>query len=130
MAHPNQDLILRGYEAFGRGDIPTLLGILADDIVIHVPGRHPLAGDHKGHQQVVDWLTKVGQMSAGTFKFDIHDCLATDTHVVVLVKTSAEHGGRSRTTDEAHIWHVANGKATEAWVLTTDPYGLDEFWST
>jgi ketosteroid isomerase-like protein len=130
MAHPNQDLILRGYEAFGKGDIPAVLSLFADDVVVHVSGRSPLSGEYKGHQQVLDFINKLGQMSGGSFKMDIHDSLATDDHVVVLTKWSAEHGGRSRTGDEADVWHVANGKVTELWILSTDPFGDSEFWST
>jgi hypothetical protein len=36
MAHPNEDLLRRGYEAFGAGDIDTVLGIFDHGIVWHV----------------------------------------------------------------------------------------------
>lgn len=47
--HPNAHLITRAYDAFGRGDILTVLGILSDDIHWHVPGQSPLSGDSNGH---------------------------------------------------------------------------------
>ena len=37
MAHPNEDLLRRGYDAFGTGDMETLAALLADDIVWHFP---------------------------------------------------------------------------------------------
>jgi ketosteroid isomerase-like protein len=36
MAHPNEDLLRRGYEAFAAGDINTVLAIFSDDIAWHV----------------------------------------------------------------------------------------------
>jgi uncharacterized protein len=45
MTHPNAALLRRGYSAFTKGDIGTVLGVFADDISWHVPGRSPLSGD-------------------------------------------------------------------------------------
>ena len=39
IAQANQELIERTYQAFARGDIPTVLEALAVDIHWHVPGR-------------------------------------------------------------------------------------------
>ena len=44
LAHPNEDLVRRGYEAFATGDMATLNEFFADDVVWHAPGRNELAG--------------------------------------------------------------------------------------
>ena len=56
--HPNRDLIKRTYDAFGRGDIPTVLGILDKQIRWHVPGQSPLSGDYSGHEEVLGFFRK------------------------------------------------------------------------
>jgi ketosteroid isomerase-like protein len=39
MAHPNEDLLRRGYQAFSTGDMDTVLSLMADDIAWHLgPG--------------------------------------------------------------------------------------------
>jgi ketosteroid isomerase-like protein len=43
VGHPNEDLIRRGYDAFSRGDMDTLLELYHPDIVWHAPGRSQLA---------------------------------------------------------------------------------------
>ena len=53
MSITNRDLIVRGYDAFDRGDVGTVLEILDPNIHWHVPGRSPLSGDYKGHDKVV-----------------------------------------------------------------------------
>jgi hypothetical protein len=41
--------VMRSYlEAVQRGDWATGFGFFADDIVLHVPGRSSLAGEHRG----------------------------------------------------------------------------------
>jgi ketosteroid isomerase-like protein len=37
MGHPNEDLVRRGYDAFGSGDMQTLRELFHPDIVWHAP---------------------------------------------------------------------------------------------
>ena len=41
MVNGNQALVEGAYEAFGRGDIPAVLGILSDDVEWDVPDVLP-----------------------------------------------------------------------------------------
>ena len=41
MAHPNEELIRGGYEAFAKGDLAEVLKRFADDIAWHVPAAAP-----------------------------------------------------------------------------------------
>ena len=81
MAHPNAELVRSGYEAFQRGDVEGALAAFADDIVFHIPGRSPVAGDYHGHQEVMGFFGKLFESSSGTFRVDIHDITGTDEHV-------------------------------------------------
>ena len=68
------------------------------------------------------------ETSGGTFKAEIHDLLASDDHVVVIVKESATRNGNSAEVDEVHVWHLDGGKATEFWGIPKDQHYADEFW--
>jgi ketosteroid isomerase-like protein len=129
MSHPNEELLRQGYEAFAKGDLPTVMSIFDEDIVWHSPGRSPLAGDYKGHQQVQEFFGRIFEISGGTFSNEIHDILANDEHAAVMVRVTAQRPGRSFDALTCHIWHLRDGKATEFWNLTLDPYAADEFWS-
>lgn len=129
MAHANEALIRSGYEAFARGDIDTVLGIFDEDICWHISGRSPISGDYRGHAEVVGFFSKLHELSGGTFGLDVHDVLANDDHVVALVADHAQRDGKSLNTQEAHIWHVSDGKATEFWSAPTDQGAVDEFWA-
>jgi len=128
-AEANQALIERGYEAFARGDIPTVLQVLAEDIFWHVPGRGPLSGDYRGHAEVLGFFKRFMDLSEGTFRIAIDDVLAKGDRVIVLVTESARRRGREWSSPQVHAWTVKGGRATEFWQFQGDQQTEDEFWS-
>jgi ketosteroid isomerase-like protein len=129
MAHPNEDLVRRGFAAFGTGDMTTLAELLADDIVWHVGGRSSITGDYKGKPEVFGFFAKLGAGTGGTFHLEVHDVLANDEHVVGLVNVSGQREGRTLNDNGVQVFHVNGGKVTETWFHPNDPYASDEFWS-
>jgi uncharacterized protein len=129
MAHPNEDLVRRGFAAFGTGDIATLRELLADDIVWHVGGRSPITGDYKGKNEVLGFFAQLAERAGGTFRVDVHDMLANDEHVVALVTGTGEREGKTLNDNGAQVFHVQGGKVTEEWFHPGDQYASDEFWS-
>ena len=109
MAHPNADLVRKGFEAFAEGDMATLDQIIADDAKWHAVGRTPLSGDFEGKEAIFGSFARVVQ-ETDSIQQDIHAILADDEHAVALVN--------------------ADGKATEVWVTQQDPYAADAFWAT
>lgn len=128
VAHPNEDLLRRGYEAFGSGDIDTVMALFADDIVWHVGGSNQLAGDYRGHREVLGFLGRLMEISGGTFRLEIHDLLANDQHGTVLVTARGERDGLTLAEREVNIWHLKDGKATEFWTFIENPDKVDEFF--
>jgi uncharacterized protein len=129
MAHPNEDLVRRGFAAFGTGDLATLGELFADDIVWHAGGRSPIAGDYKGKDEVFGLFAQFAERTGGTFRIDIHDVLANDEHVVALTKGTAEREGKRLSVDGVQVFHVKDGKVTESWFHAADQYASDDFWS-
>lgn len=127
--HPNLELLRRGYAAYGAGDLDTVNELFADDIVWHVAGRSPLAGDYRGKEEVFGFFGKLQEMSEGTSRVEVHDSLANDTHGIALVTESATRSGRSHQGRASHIFHFRDGKVAEYWDAQTDQYSADEFWS-
>lgn len=129
MAHPNEDLVRRGYEAFGRGDMATLNELFSDDLVWHVPGHNPLSGDFRGKDEVFSTFQKVGELSGGTFKLDIHAILADDEHAVALTRSIGQREGKSLEDNTVQVFHLKDGKVTEQWLYPGDAEATDAFWS-
>lgn len=129
MAHPNEDLLRSAYDAFNRQDVATVMSLLADDIVFHISGRSKQSGDFSGKNGASAYFSKVGELSGGTHRVEIHDVLANDEHAVALLRAKAERDNKTFDMNVVHVCHVTQGKATELWILPSDQYAFDEFWS-
>jgi ketosteroid isomerase-like protein len=129
MAHPNEALVRKGYEAFAKGDMQTLGELFAEDVVWNIPGKNPLAGTRKGQQEVFEQFGQIAEMTGGNFGIEIHDILANDEHTVALVTTKGSRDGKSIEDHQVHVFHIRDGKVTEYWGHPTDQYAIDEFWS-
>ena len=129
MAHPNEDLIRRGYEAFSSGDVDTLREVFDPGIVWHFPGRSVLAGDHSGVDTVLGFFGRTAELTAGTFQVELHGVVADDQHTVGLHLATGEREGRTLEDREVIVFHVRDGKVVEAWQYLEDQYAYDEFFS-
>ena len=129
MNQPNRDLIKRAYDAFGRGDIPTVLGILDKQIRWHVPGESPLSGDYSGHEEVLGFFKKCMELSEGTLRIDLHDIVASDARVFVLCTLSATRSGQSGEFLAVHVWRMVDGHPVELREFQGDEYTESKFWA-
>jgi uncharacterized protein len=130
MTEPNVDLVRAASAAFGQGDFSALQSqYFADDIIWHVAGTGPLAGDHEGVAQVMDVLGKISALSGGTVQPQLHDVLVSDDHTVALTTIRAERSGNQIQLSLVHVIHSANGKATEIWTHSADPAAAAQFWA-
>lgn len=129
MAHPNEDLIRAQYDASSRGDLDALRQTWNPNIVWHVAGRSPLAGDYEGVDAVLGFFGKLIELSGGTFQVQLHDVMANDMHVASLHTNRAERNGRRLDLRVVLISHVRDGKIVEVWNFVEDQYAAAEFWS-
>ena len=130
MAHPNEELVRRGYTAFGTGDVATLAALFTDDVVWHVGGRSPITGDYKGKNEVL------GFFGQGLRERDRrHVPRGGPRHTRerrARGRARRRCGGRAGKTlhdNGAQVFHVQGGKVTETWFHPADQYGTDAFWS-
>jgi hypothetical protein len=128
--HANVQQARRAYEAFDKGDMATVSELLADDIVWHVGGNGPLAGDYKGKDAVFGFFGKLMQLTGGTFKLKVHDILANDEHSVTLVRETAEKDGKKWDSNAVHITHPdSEGRVKEFWAFQENQVAADEFFA-
>ena len=130
MTQPNQDVVRAASAAFGRGDMNALRDqFFAPNIVWHIAGTGPLAGDYEGVGQVMGLLGKIAALCSGPIQPALHDVLASPDHTVALTTINAERAGKQIQLNLVHIIHAENGKATEVWTSSSDPAAAAEFWS-
>jgi len=129
MGNQNAELLRKATEALNSGDAETFLGLHADDVVIHITGRNPFSGTIKGKGEVASLFERQMKELDSPPQFELHDVMATDDHGVVLGTQRATRGGKTLETKAAVIAHLRDGKFTEVWVLSDDPYAEDEFFA-
>jgi uncharacterized protein len=125
MAHPDAETVRAYIEAVGAGDVDRAGKLVAEDVVLHLPGRSPIAGDIRGRDALVAMLRAMLEASGGSVVPEIHDLLASDRHVVALVRRTVA-GVDARA---AVVYHVRDGRITEIWPHERDQYALDEAFS-
>ena len=113
-ADENTRLVQSAYEAFGRGDIPALAELMADDIEWVIPGdpdEDPNAGTLHGKEAVMGWFGGLGSTLDFT-TFEPREFIAQDNKVVSLVYAEAtvRSTGRAVVNHEAHVWTFRDGK--------------------
>jgi uncharacterized protein len=127
MAHPNEDLIRRGYAAFAAGDLDTLRELFAADAVWHTPGHSVLAGDHRGIDAILGFFGQTMELTGGTFRAELHDVVAGDEHGVGLHMSRGERQGRTLEDRSVLVFHVRDGTVTEVWQYVGDLEAFDRF---
>lgn len=128
--HPNAELLRRGYEAFANGDLDTLREQFSPDIVWHSGGHNALTGDYKGIDEVFGLFGKLFEVTGGDMSQELHDALANDQHAVALSRLrAARPDGRKLDMNQVGVFHVTNGKVTEAWTYPEDQQAADEFFA-
>jgi uncharacterized protein len=128
MAHPNEELVRRGYEAFAKADVETLRQVFADNTIFHEPSNNPISGDYQGIDQVLGFFGALAERSGGTFRATLHDVVANDEHVVGLHSSDAEREGRRLRSPTTLVFHVRDGRIAETWSNHHDQREFDEFW--
>jgi ketosteroid isomerase-like protein len=130
MTQSGEDRVRQANAAFGSGDLSALQSqFLAEDVVWHVPGRGPLAGDYQGIAEVIALFSKISELSGGTARFTLRDVLANGNHMISLATITAERVGKRYQDELVHVMQVHDGKATEVWTYAADPFAAEEFWS-
>ena len=116
-ADENTRLVQGAYEAFGRGDMPALAEVMADDIEWVNPGDpdvDPNAGTFKGKDAVLGWFS--GLTSTLDFTtFEPREFIAQNDKVVSLVYAEAtvRNNGRTVASHEAHVWTFRDGELSQ-----------------
>jgi ketosteroid isomerase-like protein len=127
--HANAEPIRRPFDAFASGDMAIMQSLVAENTVWHIPGRGPLAGDHRGRDAVFEMFGRLVQASEGTFTQALHDVVASEDHAVALTFATASRGGHSYDGRDVWVFHLREGQIAEAWWRPEDLYAADEFWT-
>ncbi len=112
----NMKAVERIYTAFGQGDIPAMLNLLAEDIdwLFSGPADIPFAGRYRGREQVARFLKIVGE-TIEIEQFEPQEFITKGNKVVVLghEQMRVKSNGRTLETDWVHVFTLRNSKVVK-----------------
>jgi ketosteroid isomerase-like protein len=130
MAHPNEEIARSATEALSKRDMEAFFSYQADDVVLHFPGRGPMAGDYRGKDGLGQLFQQQMEMLDSPPEIENHDVLANDEHAVILNTVRASRGGRSLEQRQVVVMHIKGGKIAETWLQFSDQQAMDEMASS
>ena len=127
--HPNAIKLKNAHEAFQKGDLDALFGLMAPDITWHMPGVNVLAGDFVGREAIMGSFATL-QANVDAYWAWPLDYFGSDDHVVLVALVRARKGERTLETKECLLWRVdGDGKLAEVWHMALDEKAWDVFFS-
>ena len=128
--HPHIALFRHAHEAFERGDTEAMRSWFSDDFVWHEPGNNPLSGDYRGADEVFGLFERIASKTDGRFDTHLEDVLATDAHLVVLLRLRAQVGTKSIDMPRVNVYRVQpDGRVAERWGYVGDQAGFDDLFA-
>ncbi|WP_330290836.1 nuclear transport factor 2 family protein [Streptomyces sp. NBC_00576] len=128
--HPHAALVRKGFDAFSRGDMDTLRGLMTADCTHHVPGSHPLSGDFKGQDAIIDMYRRLTEETAGSMRVVLMNILVDGRgHAVAVHRFTAERQGRQLDEPGAIVFRIVGDKVTDLDECVEDIDRSNEFWA-
>jgi limonene-1,2-epoxide hydrolase len=126
--HPNARTLRRFYACFGEADyLARVRDFLAPQVVWHIAGANPLAGQLHGIDAVTEQMRRYSDLSAGTLRLDT-SIMASDTHAVAIHRARAAVADAWYDTHEVDVFHIDGNLITEFWSFSEDQEATDRLW--
>jgi uncharacterized protein len=108
-------VVQQAYEAFGRGDVPAILKLVAEEVDWELIGPASLAYARKrrNHKEVADFFAAIPRAD-DIHAFEPREFIAAGEHVTVLGWESATalDTGKKFESEWVHVFTVKKGKVT------------------
>ena len=124
-----EEFLTRQREMYAGGDLAAVEELLAEDVVWHVPGTSPIAGDYRGRNAVAGYFRVRRELAGGAIRITRGGEAHHSDALVQLADGRAPLGGREVMWRTAGVYRVADGKIAEAWLIPLDQGHFDRAWA-
>ncbi len=114
---------------YAGGEAGPMLALLADDVVWHVPGRSPIAGEHRGRDAVRRYFETRRARAEASLRIDVRSLLSEGDLVLQLADGTVKREGREWSWRTVGVFRVHDERIMECWLVPFDQYAFDEIWS-
>lgn len=115
MGEQSEELVRAVYEAFGRGDVPAVLGAMAADIEWHEAEGMPYGGVYHGGEAVAQNVFGPITQDVVDFAVTAEEFIASGDAVAAVVRYTGtgRATGKELNLPVVHLWKVRNGKVEQ-----------------
>lgn len=115
--------------AWESGDPEQAWRFYADDVVMHLPGRGSLAGDHRGRDAVIRAIQALlARTSNGAVDVEIMDQLSSGNRVAMVVRERVVRNGEHLELRRVNVYQIEDDKIVDIDIFEASQYELDEFF--
>lgn len=115
MGHESTMIVRSLYEAFARGDVPSVLGAMAEDIEWHEAEGMPYGGVYHGPEAVAQNVFGPLLDDVPDFSVTPEEFIAAGETVAVVVRYRGTGAVTAKALDlrVVHVWELRDGKAAK-----------------
>ena len=124
-----EEFLTRQREMYAGGDLAPVEELLAEDVIWHVPGTSPIAGDYRGREAVTGYFRLRRELAGGAIRIAKGGEAHHEEALVQLADGRAPLGGREVIWRTAGVYRVADGRIAEAWLVPLDQEHFDRVWA-
>jgi uncharacterized protein len=124
-----EEFLMRQREMYAGGELAAVEELLAEDVVWHVPGTSPIAGDYRGREAVTGYFRLRRELAGGAIRIIKAGEAHHEEALVQLADGRAPLGGREVVWRTAGVYRVASGRIAEAWLIPLDQEHFDRVWA-
>lgn len=116
--------------AWAAGTPEVAWAFYADDVVMRLPGRGALAGEHRGRPAVIDAISALLARTDSTpVRVEVIDRLTSSNRVALVLREVAQRGDRVLDLRRVNLYEVVDGTIVAIDVFEADQYEVDEFFT-
>ena len=124
-----EEFLARQREMYAGGDLAAVGALLAEDVVWHVPGTSPIAGEYRGREAVVGYFRLRRELAGGGIEITRAGEAHHEEALVQLADGRARLGGGEAVWRTAGVYRVSYGRIAEAWLVPLDQEHFDLVWA-
>src|SRR4029453_11562696 len=115
-------------QMYAGSDLEAVRELLAEDVLWHVPGTSPIAGDYRGREAVTGYFHLRRELAGGAIQIAKRGEAHHEEALVQLADGRATLGGREVVWRTTGVYRVADGRIAEAWLVPLDQEHFDRVW--
>lgn len=114
---------------YAGGPVDPVAEMLAEGVVWHVPGKSPIAGEHRGKEAVLEYFSTRRRLVDNSMRLHPGELLVSENLVVQLVDGSAEIAGEPVAWSTVGVYRFEDGRVAEAWLVPSDLAKFERIWN-